>query len=250
MNNVKALNITVGTLVLTCLVFMLSVAFGAEHDFSQDGKPANVESEAERAADFLAKLGLIRGHLLAGAELYNNNLPALAETHMKHPQDEIYSELLSSFEHFGCAGFADELTNLTKAVIARKSQEAVSARHDFVKAAIGRCEPAKFRNDPTVISQVIVELLINVKEEFDIGVNVEGKVVDLHEYQDAWGFSQVALSYFNSPAFSESLTDVNRNELRQVFDSLSPHWPSLNEKQLESVNQATLNDFLAKHVKD
>lgn len=248
MNRSNRMKVTITKLAVACAVSIGLVVVYAESNKASDS--TSVATSTEEAASFLTKLGLIRGHLLAGIELYRNDLPAMAETHMKHPQDEIYSELLEYFERFGCSGFADELTDLTNAVVSQHSVALIEEKHGLVSSAISNCEPQRFTSEPAVINQVIVRLLSNVKEEFEIGVNTEGQVVDKHEYQDAWGFTQVALGYAVSDELASALNDAARDEYQQLFSSLQQHWPSLNEDQLESVDLSALSDFLANRESD
>ena len=61
---------------------------------------------------FLTRLGLIRGHLLVGYELYKQGQVDMAITHMKHPRDELYAGLVPSIEYRGGKRFDDALSNL------------------------------------------------------------------------------------------------------------------------------------------
>jgi hypothetical protein len=40
---------------------------------------------------YLTHLGLVRGHLGVGVDLYREGAQDAAQTHMKHPGDELYS---------------------------------------------------------------------------------------------------------------------------------------------------------------
>ena len=59
--------------------------------------------------DYLVRLGLMRGHLLVGHELYGLNALDAARSHSKHPTDELYAGMEREFAARRTTGFADEL---------------------------------------------------------------------------------------------------------------------------------------------
>lgn len=238
------------------LPFLLSflIVFSSTAIHSQSETEANDQAEVhdssthqleENPASFLTLLGLVQGHLLAGVLLYADDLPALAATHMKHPSDELYEELTVYFGEFDCPPFATELSNLASAVTGLETLSSVREKYSLVFKAIERCEQRAGADDPIIIEQTIIALLENAHMEFRIGVNEIGEVVDKHEYQDAWGFSQVAQYLARKEVFQASLNEDERTELKELFRSLEPLWPSLNEDQLENFDLSVLETFLA-----
>ncbi|MCY4212026.1 MAG: hypothetical protein OXF68_00150 [Gammaproteobacteria bacterium] len=189
-----------------------------------------VTAGADLATDdvgYLTQLGLIRGHLAVGYALYQRELPQLSETHMKHPQEEIYASLVPAFNSRGCAGFANDLESLAAAVKARAAQEEVAAIHAGLTANIARCEWSASADDPAVLAKVIENLLRTAAEEYRIGV-IDGVIDNLHEYQDAWGFTQVANDWARSAAFADSAgAAAVAAQLRDVIAGLDGLWPSL-----------------------
>lgn len=186
---------------------------------------------AELATDdvgYLTQLGLIRGHLAVGYALYERDWPLLSETHMKHPQDEIYASVVPAFEARGCEGFANDLTALTEAVTARAAQEEVAAIYEGLTANIARCEQSANTGDPAVLAKVIENLLRTAGVEYQIGV-IDGAIDNLHEYQDAWGFTQVANAWARSAAFADSASATAvAAQLQDIIAGLEGLWPSLN----------------------
>ena len=179
-------------------------------------------------AAYLTQLGLIRGHLAVGYTLYRNNLPNLAETHMKHPRAEIYTDLVPAFAARGCDGFAAGLTALTKAVVGRDEQTKVDAVYQSLLDGIATCEAGADLNNPGVTTKVIENLLNTAGDEYQIGV-VDGAMNNLHEYQDAWGFTQVAATLARSGAYTSNERAVAvGGQLQELFPGLAPLWPSLN----------------------
>ena len=186
---------------------------------------------AEFATDDIAsltQLGLIRGHLAVGHALYSNDLPGLAETHMKHPREEIYATVEGAFKPRGCDGFGDNLSALTAAVVGRESKANVDAVYAELTNAIATCEQGADTSDPKVAVTVIENLLRTAGIEYEIGV-VDGKMNNLHEYQDAWGFTRIADDLAKSEAFAgDPKATAVAAQLQDLIAGLQPMWPSLN----------------------
>lgn len=189
---------------------------------------------------YLTQLGLIRGHLAVGHALYSNDLAELAETHMKHPRAEIYAAVEPAFAVRGCSGFAAGLTSLTGAVVGRADTNEVNGVYDDLVGAIRTCEQTAAMNDPVVVSKVIEDLLRTAAVEYQIGI-IDGQINNLHEYQDAWGFTRVALAWAKSPAFAsnERATAVAA-QIQSIIADLQPLWPSLNPESGVSGEAAQL----------
>lgn len=200
-----------------------------------EGEEKTDETEVDFSTDdiaYLTQLGLIRGHLAVGYTLYQRNLPSLAETHMKHPGEEIYSDIVSAFAVRGCAGFGDELTQLSDVVSGRETPEDVTESYESLTQAIALCEQRTDTSDPFTIGKVIENLLHTAGIEYQIGV-VDSKINNLHEYQDAWGFTQIANDWAQSSAFS-GITEAESAsaEIQKVINGLDGMWPAL---ELEEV---------------
>ncbi len=182
---------------------------------------------------YLTQLGLLRGHLLVGFELYERALPDMSETHMKHPNAELYADLIPAFASRGCEGFADELSELARVVSARKSIEVVKSRYDQLSVAIGSCETVAEQEDRNVAVKVVLNLLANALLEYEIGV-VDGVIHNVHEYQDAWGFTRVARRYAQllvNQADNEN--ELIARRIGRLIASLDPLWPSLNPTRID-----------------
>jgi len=143
---------------------------------ARSGDPATDDVE------YVRLLGLVRGHLTAFVELYHGGATEMALMHVKHPGSELYASLVPAFEARGLPGFASELTALSDAANAGGDiDEAYSA----VISAIGVNMPA-----PSVANELMAvsEIVRTAAEEFDMGVDDDGAISQLHEYQDAYGF--------------------------------------------------------------
>jgi hypothetical protein len=138
----------------------------------------------------LTALGLVEGHLRAGSALYQAGQPEMALTHKKHPSEEIYTDLAPMLEAVGAPGFAAELEALAETVSTGAPADAVAAAETAALAAI---EVARQAAGPSAAetAEAIERLVRTAAEEYAIGI-VDGAVSNVHEYQDAWGFVQVA----------------------------------------------------------
>ncbi|NKI36344.1 hypothetical protein HFP89_14330 [Wenzhouxiangella sp. XN79A] len=200
----------------------------AEAEDRNDGMDAATPALAEDDVAFMKRLGLIRGHLHAGHALYVDGRSAMAETHMKHPRDELYAGLVPAIEARGLKPFDAELTALKRAVEAGAPSEDVTAAWREVDGAIESIERATAAS-PRDELLAVAAMLDTAAEEYAIGV-VDGVVDNVHEYQDAWGFTQVALERIGQIVVT---TDVEREvtaEAGVAISSLEDLWPNLDPK--------------------
>jgi hypothetical protein len=151
-----------------------------------EGEGAAVHEDPD--VEYFTDLGLVEGHLTAGVALYALSENEMAKTHMKHPRDEIYADLEPMMKERGVKGFADELAALAAAVEGGAPVEDVRAKFDDVLAAIDNCGAPHSAADR---ANAIVKLVRTASSEYADGV-VDGKVVEAHEFQDAYGFVQAA----------------------------------------------------------
>ena len=183
-------------------------------------KEPSAEAQAALSdSEYLVRLGLMRGHLLVGHELYGLNALDAARSHSKHPTDELYAGMEREFAARGTSGFGEELE--AHALVSLGDDPAtVSAAYGTLTAMIARAE-STVAVSPTMIVDVTAELLREAAAEYAIGI-VDGRLSNAHEYQDAYGFTRVALSW------------AKRGNPNEVFgriaariEALSDMWPSL-----------------------
>ena len=185
---------------------------------------------------YLSQLGLMRGHLKVGSFLYENGHPELASTHMKHPEMELYSSLVEAFRKRDCRGFAPELEALSNAVNGGDTAELVDKLYESVVDKIANCE-SRVTSSPRKNVAVIESLLRTAGEEYAIGV-VAGRIENLHEFQDAWGFTQVAKVLSRSSLFADGDRSVAvAAQIQSIIEDLTPMWPDLADanQQLDTV---------------
>ena len=177
---------------------------------------------------YLTHLSLIKGHLYVGAELYKAGHIEHAKTHMKHPESELYADLVPALEARGTAGFAKELTAVSDAVNEEKGVEAVQTALDTLLAAIDTNAMAVSETSATPAEKLklVVQLLRTAADEYAIAV-VDGKMENAHEYQDAFGFTTIATDLVEGIESDESaVTDAKAATLAILAD-VKPHWPGL-----------------------
>ena len=185
--------------------------------------PAQVAPVEVQAAlsdqEYLVQLGLMRGHLLVGHALYRLDALDAARSHSKHPTDELYADMEREFAARGTTGFS---AALEAHALASQGEDAtaVDAAYEALTAAITRAEGAVAAS-PEVIVGIVVELLREAAAEYAVGI-VDGRLSNAHEYQDAYGFTKVALSWAQG-AGSDEVFD----QIVERIEARSDMWPSL-----------------------
>lgn len=194
-----------------------------------EGLSAEVDPATDDVA-YLTQLGLMRGHLLVGLELYRAGHIDHARTHSKHPKSELYADLVPAFQAREAAGFADQLEALAKAMESDDSAlEQVEAAYADVLAGIAEAENRAGDIEAGTQLQVVVNLVRTAAEEYAIGV-VDGDVVNGHEYQDAFGFTRTAqarvdgIDSAGDEELASGLESVN-GYLQALFDAGT--WPDV-----------------------
>ncbi len=188
------------------------------------GKPEQDLKNSDVA--YLSRLGLIRGHLLAGFKLYEQGQTDMAQTHMKHPEDELFADLRPALKQRNAEPFFAELSELTHAVRDNADPATVEEAYQQVDQALQAAE-ARARPSLRTTLLSIKNLVRTAGEEYAVGVQ-DGRVTDIHEYQDAWGFTQLArrrLQHLHEETRDSTPRAVARVE--QMLADLNSLWPEL-----------------------
>lgn len=199
-----------------------------------DGVPAAPETDVAAPieapvaqmddATYLYQLGLMRGHLLVGHALFETGEQAAAGTHSKHPTDELYAPMETEFAARGVTGFAAELEAHAEAVAAGDAG-VVADRYTELVAAIAKNENV-VRVSSELAADVIVRLVREAGREYAIGI-VDGKPDNAHEYQDAFGFTQVAGLWAERAASDHPGHEAVFGHIRETIGGVSDMWPAL-----------------------
>lgn len=173
-------------------------------------------------------MGLVRGHLHVGIELYKNQYFDNAKRHMKHPKSELYSAMIPTFEAKNADGFASELEDLALTVESDKDLNLVLSKYEILLNAITENEKIVDIESNTFGKKVkLVETLLEIAaEDYAIGI-VNGNVKNKFEYQDALGFTIVAKNILNETKSLNSSESIKRDKIIEIINSLMPLWPSL-----------------------
>lgn len=156
---------------------------GSSGESEGEGEGAGLSGDpATDDVAYLKLLGLARGHLIAFYELYTAGARDMAQTHAKHPGSELYQDMAKGFASRGKPGFAAELENLAEQAAVGSD---VTEEYSAVVEAINAHAPS---TKPAVVLLAVSEMVRTAADEFDIGVEEDGSVVNMHEYQDAYGF--------------------------------------------------------------
>ncbi|MEQ8516165.1 MAG: hypothetical protein RIC38_11210 [Chromatocurvus sp.] len=205
---------------------VMTLAMAAQGEGGEgEGGSAAVSLETDDQA-YLTRLGLIRGHLRVGYELYRAGHSDMAITHMKHPRDELYAGLVPAMQARGAATFDAELSALAERVIADAGQAEVNEAYTALQGAIVEAEAvtnASLRL--TMLS--VMDLVRTAGEEYALGVE-EGRLVNRHEYQDAYGFTEVAKQRLQDmPAETRAQSPETVEQVLQLLGELSTLWPGI-----------------------
>ena len=203
---------------------------GEDGEGGEGGEGGEAGAPADPVQDdaaYLHQLGQIRGHLAVGVELYRQGEKAAAATHMKHPGDEIYAELRPALEARHAPDVGPELERLALAVEGGAPREEVEAAYSAATARLDEAEAAApGAKDPSVVLEATHRLVKTAADEYAEGVEGD-RVVEAHEYQDAFGFvrtakATVARLKLEGAGDREILAKVERE-----LAALDPAWPAL-----------------------
>lgn len=212
------------------LVSMSAAALGEGEGGEGEGGEGEGMTQADLTTDnaaYLARLGLIRGHLWVGIKLYREGHLAMAKTHMKHPKDELYAGLEPVFKARDVDGFASQLSVLADAVNKEQGDEAVENAYKKLLQAISKSENMEAMTAKEALIS-ISEMIRTAADEYAIGVK-KGDIVNVHEYQDAYGFTEIAIERL------ERLTDEQKKQAaddiaksKELLLQLRTLWPTVN----------------------
>lgn len=163
------------------------------------------------------RLVFMAGHVEAGFALYRAGESAMAAPHLKHPVSESRAD---EREGLDALGF-DPASYMAVAAAIEAGRPAAEIEPQFAAARANlagmRAAAGKDSAGGHAAAQIRF-LMETAAAEYSAGV-VDGAVVDLGEYQDAWGFAKVARS------IADELDTPKAEAVRKTLDTMLGLWP-------------------------
>ncbi|WP_309663436.1 hypothetical protein [Tabrizicola sp.] len=192
-----------------------------------EGGEAGSVASGDATVDFLAGLLQIEGHLASGFALWQNGEKENGLAHMGHPKAEVYEAIEGMLTEFGPPQFEVQLDQLVEAAANGAPDEALNAMYANIVAQIGVAREAAVAADPKDDFTAIVHLIRKAGDEWGEGVK-DGALVELHEYQDAWGFVQAARDRATVlSASADPVIKAAADATLAALDELSPALPAV-----------------------
>lgn len=198
--------------------------------------------------EFVSNIEQIRGHLdqaVINKESANNTL---AEAHIHHPIEEVYSSIedqLASQDNTLNQTLSGALQNLTSSVINAELEE-FESQIDYVEMLLNNSVEAivpssELDNNVAFSSSVVARLLHVAGHEYEEAV-ANGTVMAEVEYQDGQAFINRAESIFNSATgrINQNMTP-EVEEVNEFFSILNS--AVLNKEDLVDID-GTINDII------
>jgi Helix-hairpin-helix motif len=184
----------------------------------------------DKDADYMVKLGLMKGHLYVAKELLDLNKPKDAEPHIGHPVEEIYTDVAEQLKERKVKEFKTTLIALEDLVKAgakempkvttnlKESQQSI----DTAIAAL----PEAQRKNPAFVLQVINGLLDTANSEYGAAIT-DGKIKAAIEYQDSRGFIAYAEQLYQgiSATMAKDSPDAHKIIVENM-KQLKTAWPA------------------------
>jgi hypothetical protein len=146
---------------------------------------------------------------------------------MKHPGDELYDDLKLHFEEMKVPGIGAELAEIAKIVEGGATAEDAAAAFQRFLAAVKASRGGELSSSET--AEVIEALVRTSADEYAEGVK-DGKVINAHEYQDAWGFILAANALLQEVSAEEREEHKEFAEIADQLAALQPLWPDVSGK--------------------
>ena len=180
-------------------------------------------------ADYLVKLGLMKGHLLVAKELLDMKRPAEALPHVGHPIEELYVTVADQFKERGVTDFKDQMDEIKDFVKNKPGDSQVMPKFNGGMASVDRAIaalPSSQRQSPKFVAQVINGLLDSASAEY--GGAISGNKIEEVDYQDSRGFTAYAyMLYKDVEAPLQKDNSKAQEQLKASLEDLSKTWPTV-----------------------
>lgn len=201
---------------------------GHDHGHDHGNMESSVPKVFSSDIEYLTNLNLIKGHLWVGVELYKAKYIENGQHHMKHPESELYGDIIPTFEAKGIDGFASELKKLALSVENEEPMTVINENYNNLFDAIDKNAQFVGEESKKVDQKILLvqSLLEHAAEEYAIGI-VDGEVRNKYEYQDALGFTMTAKSILNKMQVDDKADKEKISKTLLLIDSLTFLWPEL-----------------------
>ena len=156
------------------------------------------------------RVAFMAGHVAAGLALYRAGAPDQAAPHLLHPVSETHADERAGIDALGFDGAVFE--EVSAALEQGRPASEIEPQLQAAEANIRLVQ----KNAGGDAAELVSYLMDTVVEEYLVGVN-DGAITDAGEYQDAYGFSVVALRIAREADLS--------NEILSELMGLIDMWP-------------------------
>ncbi|NEQ38570.1 MAG: hypothetical protein F6K40_20780 [Okeania sp. SIO3I5] len=194
------------------------------------GTPSIAVYPDSKDIDYMTNLALMKGHLLVGEELIVAKEAKQAEPHFGHPVEELYIDIENELNARGVNQFKNTLNNLHDLVKAgakdtNKFNSMYQQTVQEIDGAISNLSNQE-RQKPEFVLQVINGLLDTAGAEYEAAI-LDGKIVEVIEYQDSRGFVDYAEILYKNIAdkMGSKYSDID-GKIQANMTELKKAWPS------------------------
>ena len=197
----------------------------------EGGAPASLDDLPPDLA-FATRIALLRGHLLVGDQLVQQQQWNAALPHFLHPTEELYADLKDHLDDYKMAPFEDALKRLADAVKAKKASDyarALKAVRDALAPSDAGLKEKQSEDWAGFVTQAAIESIKTATGEYQNAI-VGGRLAKPVEYQDARGFilegdrliESVAAGLGKKDAAALKELRARLAELKKVFPTAVP----------------------------
>ncbi len=210
--------------------------------------PSVAVAPESKDIDYMTNLGLMKGHLLVGKELIAAGKPEQAAPHFGHPVEELYIDIENQLNERGVKQFKNTLNSLNDLVVAgakdtNKFNSMYQQTVQEIDTAISNL-PGEERQKPEFVLQVINGLLDTAGAEYEAAI-IDGKIVEIIEYQDSRGFVNYAeILYENiADAMASKYSDID-GKIQANMTELKKAWPSALAPETAAMKPAEVSQLI------
>jgi len=185
-----------------------------ELDECMNGVSHAFENHSMRTLSVEKRIAFMSGHVESGLALYRAGKPEQASKHLLHPVSEIHQQERAGIE---ALGFTPEVF---KSVSEALSEGRPASEIEPMLVSAEENITLLQNNSGGDLVEMIRFLMEKVVEEYNEGVR-DGEIVEAGEYQDAFGFSVVALK------MSKRVKSERSDQLIVEATKLVAMWPEI-----------------------